>query len=436
MPELRIERLTYGGSGIGRIDGKACFVPFTAPEDVACVEIVKEKRSYAEASVTALKSPSACRVTPECPYFMVCGGCNWQHISYAVQCAQKTEILRDSLWRSARVEPEVVMDVVAATNKYGYRQRVQLKASYAAGRLSLGFFRRSSNKVVDIGECCPLAVEAINRIIPELRAMVLATADPDRIPQIDLSAGEDGAVAAIFHYFGNRHQLVAERLAAASASFSYIGIKSGSTSVIEKISGQPLLQYRLDAADKTAVDLHYSAESFSQINFAQNRAISALLNSFSAQVDCRKVLDLFCGNGNFSLPLACSVTSVTGVESFARSIELARQNAEINSVANCRFICEESLQAVNRFIEEGETFDLLIMDPPRAGALELCDRLHLLQPKHLVYVSCDPATLGRDLAVLKKSGFSLISVHPVDMFPQTYHLETVVFLKFESTFGG
>jgi 23S rRNA (uracil1939-C5)-methyltransferase len=177
------------------------------------------------------------------------------------------------------------------------------------------------------------------------------------------------------------------------------------------------------------LSLSYSADSFSQVNFRQNRRIVDAVLAWSAARPVARVLDLFCGNGNFSLPLAARAKTVVGMEAYAKSIELARHNARHNGIDNARFVCEDSAAGVARLAREGQTFDLVLLDPPRSGADAVVRNLHTLQPAHLAYVSCDPPTLGRDLALLQKSGFRVESIQPVDMFPQTYHLESVTFLQ-------
>jgi 23S rRNA (uracil1939-C5)-methyltransferase len=189
------------------------------------------------------------------------------------------------------------------------------------------------------------------------------------------------------------------------------------------------LAYSVPSSAGGDIGLYFSADSFSQVNFAQNKNIVQLILDYCRKVSPRSILDLYCGNGNFSLPLAGLVKNILGFESVRKSISLAEFNATAVGASNARYLCRDSLAGVKDLARNQGGFDLVIMDPPRAGAEQLSRELHNIGAAHIIYISCDPPTLGRDLAILQNSGYEVEYVQPVDMFPQTYHLESVVFLK-------
>jgi len=212
VPQLQIDKLAYGGSGFGRLDGKACFVPFTAPGDLVEISVGKNKRSYLEGFIQELLIPSRHRASPPCPVFGVCGGCNWQHVSYIEQCTQKQNIFADTLWRIARVENEKVKPILSAVSPFGYRQRIQLKVDYCGGRLSLGFHRRGSHDVVDINDHCEIAADPLNSAIAKIREIIVSFKAAHLITQVDLASSSDASVSAVFHYCGNRPEQLADHL--------------------------------------------------------------------------------------------------------------------------------------------------------------------------------------------------------------------------------
>jgi 23S rRNA (uracil1939-C5)-methyltransferase len=433
MSQVLIDKLAYGGSGFGRIDGKACFVPFTTAGDLVEVRIEKSKKSYSEGVVEKIIYPSSRRTSPPCPVFGVCGGCNWQHILYDEQCEQKKNIFTDTLWRTARVEAEKIKPVLKAISTFEYRQRIQLKVEYSANKLSLGFYRRASYHVVDINDHCEIAAKPVNNAIRKVREIILASKQPANIPKVDIASASDASVSALFHYNGSRPEAFAEYLSRCDISgdeLHSIIMHDGDKKNFQHIIGLHKLKYSVPSSlPGRDINLYFSPDSFSQINIAQNRVIVQLLLDYCLRISPDSILDLYCGNGNFSLPLAGMVKRILGFESSRKSVSLAKYNTTVNEVENARYICKDSLAGVQEFDKTEGKFDLVIMDPPRTGADQLCREVHKTGASHLIYISCDPPTLGRDLAILNSTGFEVIYIQPVDMFPQTYHLENVVFLK-------
>jgi 23S rRNA (uracil1939-C5)-methyltransferase len=432
MPSINIDKLAFGGSGFGRIDGKACFVPYTAPGDVAEISISKDNRSYSEGVLEKLLISSALRVHPICPVFGSCGGCNWQHISYDEQCLQKDQIFADTLWRSARVDASRIKPVLRSASPFNYRQRVQLKVSFSEGKLSLGFYRTASHQVVDLPGRCDIAASVLNNSLAEVRELLTSFGEAHKIEQVDLVSSADGQVSLLFHCAGAVADELSHYLADSQnklRTIHGIAIKAGRRSSIRHIFGEERICYPVPDSNGGEMDLYFSPDGFSQVNLSQNRAIIKVIIDFCSASVPGTILDLFCGNGNFSLPLAKTARRIVGFESFDKSVSLAKHNALTNGIHHANYICRDSAEGVNMLADTGEVFDLVIVDPPRAGADILAGKLHKVAASYLIYISCDPPTLSRDLAKLQQSGFEVMSIQPVDMFPQTYHLESITFLK-------
>jgi 23S rRNA (uracil1939-C5)-methyltransferase len=429
-----IERMCYGGAGFGRVAGKACFVPLTAPGDQARIRIVKEKRSFLEGELLELTAASALRVAPVCPVFGVCGGCNWQQLPYEEQLRQKGEIFTSTLSRIGRVQSDSILPVAPSLNRYGYRSRIQLKLAASKGVLSLGFFRTGSHEVVDLACGCALADPLLNRISAEFRPLLATLPELAALPQLDLAIGDNGLSVAVLHFTGKNSASLIDRLLAARSelpSVSGLFVRSGAKARIEPVFGIDALSYGI-AADffpgSREMRLSFSRGGFSQVNYQQNLQLLRCVWQWGEFTGAERVLDLYCGNGNISVPIAPYVSEIVGVEGYTPSIDDALRNAAANGVANATFRVSDASAAVRRFVQRKEHFDLVILDPPRGGA-EAAGELTALKAARIIYISCDPATLSRDLALICEKGYQVTRSQPVDMFPQTYHLESVTELK-------
>lgn len=427
MKRVAIERLAFGGSGFGRIDGKACFVPFTAPGDVADVEVETEKKSYIDARLARLVDPSPRRRVPACPVFGRCGGCQWQHIPYGDQLEAKEEILREALWRSARVPGDKILPPLAAPDEYGYRSRIQLKVHGRGERVNLGFFARGSRYVVDIDHC-PITAAPLNALIAPVRSFLQGVEARAEIPQVDMAMGEDGRAVLIFHFIGRQAEALAEKLSGAPFPPEVdLAIQQGRKSSLAMVRGTGELAYGTGTAPPLV--LGFGAGGFSQVNFAQNRALIRTVLQYASLSGSQRVLDLYCGNGNLSLPAALAAASVTGIEVYPPSIDDAGRNAAANGITNTTFQVSDVAAGIGPLSGASVSFDLVILDPPRTGGADCARLLPLLRAPRIIYVSCDPPTLGRDLAILARGGYEVAACRPLDMFPQTYHLETVTVLE-------
>jgi len=430
---LHIEKLAFGGNGVGRIDGKVCFVPYTCPGDEVRVRVVSEKRSYLTASILEIVTPSSDRAVPPCPLFGSCGGCGWQHIAYLRQLEAKRQILSETLWRGARVADDLVADTVPSPLQFGYRSRVQFKLYGNGDGLRIGFFRHGSHVVEDAPKGCPIALPAINDALHRFREVVADFPEPTAIPQINVDCAEQGCVG-IVNYTGRNPDRAAAFFNShgeALQPLTGLYLQTGRKSTLTKVWGSDLLAYSLPTspAGANSCTLVYGPGGFSQVNGPQNRALLGLVRKMANFRGNERVLDLYCGNGNFSLPLAGEVVAVTGIEEYEGSVAAAIDNSQRNGIGNARFTASDATAAVRRLAANNERFDTVILDPPRTGAAETVRELHLLRPERIIYISCDPSTLARDCGLLAAAGYHVCTSVPVDMFPQTYHVESITLLQ-------
>jgi 23S rRNA (uracil1939-C5)-methyltransferase len=429
-----IDKLAFGGNGVCRINGKVCFVPFSCPGDQVCLSVTSEKKSYCSARVTEVVKASPFRTTPLCPLFGKCGGCFWQHIEYPQQLAAKQQILAEALWRGARVSSDIVVPTLPSVMQYGYRSRVQFKVQYSKECVQIGFYRHGTHTVEELPpQGCPIANPIINEALISLRSVLSLFPDAASLSGIKVEhAGQD--LIAIISYSGSDRRLVESffqerRSELLPMTAIYMQLPHSKTP--QKLYGCDELAYCLPAVDKNLrpCRLSYLPGGFSQVNRAQNEVMLALVRRMGCFKPDHQVLDLFCGNGNFSIPIAVQVGSMTGVEESQISIDAARANCRLNQIDNAEFICADAAVTIRGFADTGRYFDTIVLDPPRAGAAEVMPDICRLSPDRIIYVSCDPSTLARDCGLLASAGYSVEESVPVDMFPQTYHIESVTLLR-------
>jgi len=431
-PVAIIDKLAFGGNGVCRINGKVCFVPFSCPGDEVRLAVTSEKRSYCVARIVELLVPSPFRVAPPCPVFGSCGGCSWQHIEYGQQLAAKQQILAETLWRGARVPADRVRPVLPSPAHYAYRSRVQFKLHGSADSLRIGFFRGNSHIVEDIGRGCAIALPVINASLAALREVLASCPDVSSVSKISVDSAEDGVVAVV-NYTGRNGSAVEAFFRERRADLlplTGVYLQTGHQP-LKKLFGDDQLVYSLPAASPggSVCRLAYQPGGFSQVNRDQNRVMLEIVRRMASFQETEQVLDLYCGNGNFSLPIAGEVAGITGIEEYAGSIAAAETNRTRNGIVNAEFICADALAGLKQLSARGSRFDTVILDPPRTGAAEAVPELCRLQPAKIIYISCDPSTLARDCGLLAESGYHVRECLPLDMFPQTYHLESVTLLQ-------
>lgn len=422
---LTIETLANGGAGIARAAGRVIFVAGAFPGDVAQCRLTKIKKSFAEAEVVELLQPSSLRRTPPCPVAAECGGCQWQQLPYAEQLKWKQQLFTETLVRQAGIASEVIKPIVAAPSEWGYRSRVQVKCFYSRNGFITGFYRPKSRFVVAV-ERCPLMADELNNLLGILRSALKERPLSRQIPQIDLALGADKSLRVVVHFTGTERAALIEILSPLAQLHTFdLCIQYGPKAKLHQVVGRGELSISVDQPE---IVLNYAAGGFAQVNLEQNKQLVQAVIAAAHLNGDEKVLDLYCGMGNFSLPLARRAALVTGVEDFAPSIAMARRNAADNGLTNVDFQVMSSEQALKHRTDK---FDLLVLDPPRAGAFDVAKQLSTQPVANVIYVSCDPQTLARDVQHLVQSGYSFVASTPFDMFPQTYHLESLTVLKYQ-----
>lgn len=422
LPPLTVETLVNGGSGLARHDGRVVFIPHTAVGDRVRCRVVAEKKRYFEAEVVELLESGPGRRVPPCSAAGQCGGCQWQHLEYDTQCQWKQKLFRETLIHQCRIDPELILPLVPAPEEWHYRSRVQLKCFNNRDGFHVGFYRSKSRYVIDVDDC-HLVMSPFNMLMKQCRSLFSGTDFAAQIPQIDLAAGCEGRPAVTVHYIGESLGALTEHLLMSELDADML-IQNGTKRTLKVVRGSGSLQIHVSSPK---IVLEYAVGSFAQINLTQNRHLVDYVVRLADTKPGDRVVDLFCGMGNFSLPLARSGAEVTGIEESRPSIRQARQNAKMNGLSNSRFICgraEDKLAQIGR-----EPVDLVLLDPPRSGAHALMKSLLQLRPQRIIYVSCDPQTLARDLKVLLNGPYRVVSTRPFDMFPQTYHCESVTLLQ-------
>jgi 23S rRNA (uracil1939-C5)-methyltransferase len=421
-----VEALSHEGAGIIH-GGKAAFVPGALPGENIRFRRQRRHRQHDEAQLEEVLSASPERVTPRCAHFDVCGGCALQHLEGGAQLRLKAAQLRDNLQRIGRVAPERWLAPIAGPS-YGYRRRARLGAKYVIKKdqVVVGFRERQSGLIAAI-ERCEVLSWPVDALIAPLRALVAQLSIRAHLPQIEVAVA-DNAVALVLRILEPPTEVDLALLRAFEARHTvriYLQPK-GIDSVRALTADTPELMYRLPQAQ---LELQFRPTDFIQINGPVNQAlVGAAVELLQLQGDAR-VLDLFCGLGNFSLAMARVAGSVVGVEGEPGLVERARGNAERNHIANAQFFCSDLSTDVRAAAWLQQGFTHVLLDPPRAGAREVLPALMRLAPRRLLYVSCHPATLARDVGILvHEGGFRLEAAGVVDMFPHTAHVESVALL--------
>ncbi len=422
---IKIEKMVYGGYGLGRADGKVVFVPFTAPGDRVSVEPVQGKKGFMEARFISIEDPSALRTEPFCPVFGRCGGCQYQHLKYEDQLKIKTEILKDSLTRLKEKEFEL-LPMIPSPRDRACRIRAQIKIGGTEREPFLGFYRFRTHEVVRI-ENCPMLDPLADDVLRKFAAWIRKRGQAPYLRGVDILASPDEG-AAILRIHGDRFPEEAE----AGKIMEEIGKIKGVAREGKRKGfwGEATLWFLTpnfggDKPLRVGVD----QGSFFQTHADQNQELIRKVMEWAALTGKEKVLDLFCGAGNLTLPLARKAKEIWGIDADEGAIARAEENARQNELRNCRFLAAGAEAGIRRIPGGDEPFDLVVLDPPRAGAKEVIDSIAHLRPAKILYVSCEPPTLVRDLVRLTDLSYNVSRIQGLDMFPQTYHMEVIAELS-------
>lgn len=431
--EADILDLTHDGRGVARRDGKAVFVAGALPGERVMAEQTAKNRHFDEARSIEVLLASADRVSPRCPHFGVCGGCVLQHLDEGKQILAKQGVLLDNLERIGHVKPEAVLAPLAGAS-WGYRRkgRFSVRRVDKKDKTLVGFREQDPRFVADLGECHTV-IAAIGGKIGALAALVESLQARADIPQIEFIAGDatdafDG-VALVFRHLQPLSETDRDALVAFGQAHRFaIFLQPGGIDTVHALWPQaPRLAFRLPQWD---IELAFRPLDFIQVNAELNeRMIARTFELLDLQPQDR-VLDLFCGLGNFTLPMARRVREVVGVEGEAGLVARARENAALNGLPNAQFHAADLTQDQRGTAWMRQGFDKLLLDPPRSGAIEVLQQLPLKRFDRIVYVSCHPASLARDAGYLvNEQGYTLKAAGVMDMFPHTAHVESIALFE-------
>ncbi|PSS48463.1 23S rRNA (uracil(1939)-C(5))-methyltransferase RlmD [Enterobacter sp. FS01] len=403
------------GQGVARHDGKALFIPGLLPDERAEITLTEEKRQYARGQVKRRLNDSPQREKPRCPHFGVCGGCQQQHASIALQERSKSNAL-------ARLLKHDVNEVIA-DKPWGYRRRARLSLNYQpkTARLEMGFRKANSSDIVDVKQC-PILVPRLEVLLPEVRKCLSDLQGVRHLGHVEMVLANSGPLMVLRHTapLSAKDREKLERFSHSHELDLYLARQS---EILEQLSGETPWY------DSDGLRLTFSPRDFIQVNDGVNQQmVATALDWLDIQPEDR-VLDLFCGMGNFTLPLAKRAHSVVGVEGVAALVEKGRDNAIHNGLQNVTFFHENLEEDVTQQPWAAHGFDKILLDPARAGAPGVMQHIIKLAPKRVVYVSCNPATLARDSEALLAAGYQIQRLAMLDMFPHTGHLESMALFE-------
>lgn len=426
MESLKVESLDQEGRGIARRDGKAVFIEGALPGEIVTCSTYRNKPTYELATLGEVLRPSALRVTPRCPYFGRCGGCSLQHLDPRAQVAVKQRVLEDSLWHIGRVKPEQILPAIYGL-EWGYRHRARLTVRHVPnkGGALVGFHERRSSYVADMASC-EVVPQRVSALIRPLREMVNALSICSRVPQIEVAVADeaevlvfrvleppDAADTTLLLRFAEHHRV---RI--------YLQPHGPETAFPLHPQENTDLYYTLPEFD---LRIGFSPTEFTQVNHAMNRVLVRRALALLDPQPGERVADMFCGVGNFTLAIARRGATVVGVEGNPGLMRRAAANAASNGLsASARFVELDLYHLDGARLAGLGRFDRMLLDPPRDGAVELVKALADDAPRRIVYISCNPATLARDVAVLVYArGYALRAAGVVNMFPHTSHVESI-----------
>lgn len=430
-----IESVTHDGKGIAAVLGKKVFVAGALSGETVRFQRRKRKRNYDEAELLEVLEPSADRIVPRCAVFDACGGCSLQHISGASQREIKHRSLVDSLERIGRVKPEKWLPPLyddGSEGGWNYRRRARLAVKDVAGkgRVLVGFRESHAPYVCDMHRCEVLA-KPVDGLIDPLSDLIGRLSVRRRLPQVEVAVA-DNVTELVFRVLDPPTENDIAELAAFAAEFNVqIALQPGGPdSVYHLASASPVqpLHYSLPEFDVT---IGFDATDFVQVNGPVNRLMVSRAIELLALEPEHRVLDLYCGIGNFSLPIARKAGHVLAIEGEAQQVRRANDNAQLNNIGNCEFRQADLTKITGDERWVREPWDRVLLDPARSGALEVVESIPVIGAPRIVYVSCHPGTLARDAGILvRQHGYTLEAAGIIDMFPHTGHVESLaVFQK-------
>jgi 23S rRNA (uracil1939-C5)-methyltransferase len=421
--EIDIESLSHEGRGISHIDNKVIFTRGALPGERVVASRTLSRAKYEEAEIVEVIKSSPERIEPKCKVYGICGGCSFQHLSSPNQINAKHDWLQSAFLGQAKVQPKEWLEPVQVES-WGYRRKARLGVRYVAKKekVLVGFRERKSSFVTVMSRCEVLHpslgdnLEALSECIAQLSIK-------EHVPQIEVAIAEQGTILILRHLkplSANDGQILDEYAKRLSITWY---LQSGGLETIKPLKHSIQLTYALP---NHSIEMSFLPNDFTQVNFELNKKMIDLALDLLQLNENDNVIDLFCGLGNFTLPISRYVNSVVGIEGDRGLVERAKANAEANEISNASFYKADLFQDVSGFEWfRGKNYNKALIDPARTGAIEIVELIPKLKVERLVYVSCNPATLARDTAKLVELGFTLESAGVMDMFPQTAHVESI-----------
>lgn len=419
-----IESLSHEGRGIARIDGKTVFVDNALPGERVMLRYTHRHKRHDEALATEIVQPAADRVTPRCPHYGVCGGCSLQHLKPEAQVAHKQKTLLEQLAHTGGLRPTCVLPPVTSS-VWSYRRRARLSVRHVQkkGSVVIGFREKAGHLIADLQSCDVLDAR-VSALLPALRELMNALSICAQVPQIEIAVDDRQVVLTIRHLTACTEDDLQRLRDFAAVHDVLFYLQPGGPESLRPLDQPATLKYRLPAPN---VDIEFQPLDFIQTHAGINAAAIDLVITLLEPLAGDEVLELFCGLGNFTLPLARRVRRIVGIEGEQGLVERARANAAHNHVTNTEFKQAD----LTKDTPPTGNYTKLLLDPPRTGAQDIIRRLNLTTVQRVVYVSCNPATLARDAALLvREHGLRLDSAGVMDMFPHTAHVESIaLFLR-------
>lgn len=440
--ELTIDALTSEGSGVGRYNGLAVFVRGTAPQDKIIAHIIKRSKNYAIGIIDKILSPGPQRIESDCPYSKKCGGCSFRHITYDEELRYKKSRVQDALNRIGHLDIEVD-EIIGADDLTHYRNKAQYPIDISDGEMYAGFYAYKSHRIIPCTDC-KLQPAEFEKGLSAFSEWI----ESENITSYNEQTGK----GLLRHIYFRKGFATGEVMVCAVINGNSIPNGELLVSLLkEKVDGLISVAVNINK-EKTNVILGketnviwgkkyirdnllgknflISPNSFYQVNHNQCERLYTKAKEFAGLTGAETVLDLYCGVGTIGLTMADDIKQLVGIEIIPQAIENAKENAKINHITNAQFICADAPQGAEILKKQGIKPDVIILDPPRKGCEKsLFDIIEQLFPKKIVYVSCDSATLARDLAILKEKGYEVKKVSAVDMFPRTPHVECVTLIE-------
>ncbi|MCM3323571.1 23S rRNA (uracil(1939)-C(5))-methyltransferase RlmD [Cytobacillus kochii] len=437
--DVTFEDLTHEGAGVAKVDGYPLFVPNALPGEKAQIKVLKTSKGYGFGKLIETYEESPYRVTAPCPIYKECGGCQLQHLSYEGQLLAKQKQVRDVLTRIGKLENVTVHPTIGMSNPWRYRNKSQVPIGEHEGGLIGGFYQQRSHQIIDMKSCL-IQQEKNDEVIQKVKEICnkngVRAYDEQRhkgdlrhiMARYGLVTGDVMIVLVTkAKDLPNRKKIIAditENIAGVKSIVQNVNPKK--TNVIMGDETRVLWGQEVIYDYIGDVRFAISARSFYQVNPEQTKVLYDKALEYAALTGKEEVIDAYCGIGTISLFLAQKAKSVFGVEIVPEAIEDAKRNAELNNITNANFAVGKAEEVIPAWYEKGHKADVLVVDPPRKGCDEaLLQTIIDMKPKKVVYVSCNPGTLARDLRVLEDGGYRTVEVQPVDMFPQTTHVEAV-----------